>query len=116
MSSENGFALASLRKGHTVSITFVMTGNCVMQSKNKKAQNKSEHSYVARLAQQDCVVCDAPGPSEVHEFTQGQWFTSVPLCAECHRGQHGWHGTRDRWKNRKVDMLESINRAVARSM
>ena len=85
-----------------------------MRSKNKRAQTAAESRYVSKLAALDCVVCDAPGPSEVHEFRQGEWFTSVPLCSECHRGKDGWHGTRDRWTNRKVDMLDSINRAVGR--
>jgi len=112
----SGYGVAALGKALIEWITFVRIGSSGMWSKNKKQKTSLEHDYVARLAAQDCVVCGETGPSEVHEFEQGQWFTSVPLCAECHRGTHGWHGTRDRWKNRRVDMLESINRAVGRSL
>ena len=42
---------------------------------------------------------------EVHEPEQGLWFASMPLCTACHRGPEGWHGTRLRWKLRKVSEL-----------
>jgi hypothetical protein len=80
-----------------------------MQSKNKPAQTAAERRHVARVADLSCVVCDAPGPSEVHEPEQGLWFASMPLCAACHRGPDGWHGTRRRWTFRKMDELKAIN-------
>lgn len=85
-----------------------------MQSKNKKPPTASERSYIERLAEQSCVVCDF-GPVEIHEFEQGAWFASVPLCVPCHRGPDGWHGTRQRWTLRKMDMLKAINKAVGKA-
>lgn len=45
--------------------------NNVMQSKNKKPPSLIERDWIAMLAEQDCVVCGAAGPSQVHEFEQG---------------------------------------------
>jgi hypothetical protein len=80
-----------------------------VRSKNKPAQTKAEAAHTARVADLPCVVCKAIGPSEVHEPEQGLWFASMPLCAACHRGPEGWHGTRLRWKLRKVTELLAIN-------
>ena len=82
-----------------------------MHSKGKPAMNSSQRKYVSKLAELPCVVCGAHGV-EVHEFTQGAFFASVPVCPECHRGQDGWHGTRRRWALNRVDMVEAIDRAV----
>lgn len=83
-----------------------------MRSKNKPAQTKAEAAHAARLAEQPCVVCEEPGPSEVHEPEQGLWFASMPLCYACHRGPEGWHGTRLRWSLRKMTELKAINKAI----
>lgn len=84
-----------------------------MRSKSKPAQTKAEREYVALLAQMPCVVCDDDGPVEVHEPEQGLWHASMPLCVPCHRGPEGWHGTRLRWKLRRMDELKAINKTVA---
>jgi hypothetical protein len=80
-----------------------------MQSKNKKAPTAAERIRIARVAELPCVVCEASGPSEVHEPEQGLWFASMPLCAACHRGPDGWHGTRQRWTLRRRSELQAIN-------
>ena len=36
------------------------------------------------------------------------------LCANCHRGPDGWHGTRLRWKLRKFNELLAINETLRR--
>lgn len=80
-----------------------------MQSKNKPAPTRAERSRIERIAELPCVVCDEPGPSEVHEPEQGLWFASMPLCPACHRGPDGWHGTRKRWTLRRVNELQAID-------
>ena len=85
-----------------------------MKSKNKAAMTAKERAHVDKIAQQSCVVCDDSGV-EIHEFEQGQWFTAVPVCPACHRGPQGWHGTRQRWTMRKVDMLKAINETLRRA-
>jgi hypothetical protein len=83
-----------------------------VQSKNKRALTVAEKRHVQRVASLNCVVCDASGPSEVHEPEQSLWFASLPLCFECHRGKDGWHGTRARWTLRKVSELKAINSTI----
>lgn len=83
-----------------------------MQSKNKKAPTAAEARHIAQVANLHCVVCKASPPSEVHEPEQGMWWISMPLCAACHRGPEGWHGTRLRWKLRKVSELAAINSTI----
>ena len=61
----------------------------------------------------DCVVCEAAGPSECHEINQGQWFTSMPLCPDCHRGSlNGIHGQRRMWSVKKMDELAALNKTI----
>lgn len=81
-----------------------------MQSKNKKTMTAAERVHVARLAALPCVVCDEPGPSQVHEPEQGLWFASIPLCPACHTGPQGWHGTRVRWTLRRINELQAIDK------
>lgn len=78
-----------------------------MHSPNKPAQTADEAAYVAIVATLPCACCGGRG-EEVHEFQQGAWFGSCNLCVACHRGDDGWHGTRNRWKLRKMDMLQAI--------
>lgn len=85
-----------------------------MKSKNKPRQKAAESEHADALANMDCVVCDAPGPSEVHEPEQGLWFASMPLCFPCHRGPEGWHGNRLRWKLRRINELQAINKTIQR--
>ena len=60
-----------------------------MRSKNKPRQTAAEAAHAEIIASMDCVVCDHPPPSEVHEPEQGLWFVSMPLCPLCHRGPDG---------------------------
>lgn len=83
-----------------------------MRSKNKPAQTAKEKEHAAKLANLPCIVCGSQEGSEVHEPRQGMWYVSIPLCAACHRGSEGWHGTRLRWSLRKMDELKAINETL----
>jgi hypothetical protein len=83
-----------------------------VRSKNKPAPTAAEKRHIERLAALDCVICSAPGPSEVHEPEQGLWFVGLPLCPACHRGPEGWHGTRLRWTLRRINELQAINKTI----
>lgn len=86
-----------------------------MQTKNKRAPTVSERRHIARIARLPCSVCNAPPPSEVHEIRQGQWYTSVSLCTDCHRSPLlGLHGQRRAWTIRKMDELDALAVTVAR--
>ena len=80
-----------------------------MQSKNKKAPTAAEARHIALVKEMDCIVCGAKGPSDAHEPEQGMWWIAIPLCKLCHTGPKGFHGTRDRWKLRKMSELKAIN-------
>ena len=84
-----------------------------MFSKNKAKPTASERLHIARIKAMSCVICDASAPSECHEINQGQWFTSMPLCADCHRGSlNGIHGQRRLWNVYKMDELSALNETI----
>jgi hypothetical protein len=88
-----------------------------MQSKNKKAPTQAEKAHILRIKEMSCIVCDQTGPSECHEINQGQWFTSMPLCADCHRGsQNGIHGQKRMWNIKKMDELSALNETIKKLM
>lgn len=86
-----------------------------MQSRNKKAPTSAERDHIERVKSVACAVCDNPPPTECHEIKQGQWFTSVSLCADCHRGPIlGLHGQRRNWLIRKMDELDALAVTIQR--
>ena len=85
-----------------------------MNSKNKLPMTAAERRHVSSVTRLDCVVCEEPGPSEAHEPEQGMWWIAIALCPECHRGRHGWHGTRERWTNERMTELKAINETLRR--
>lgn len=88
-----------------------------MQSKNKKAPTVAERRHIERVKSLPCSVCDQHGPSDAHEIKQGQWFTAVALCKECHQGPlMGLHGQRRAWAIRKMDETDALAVTVQRLM
>lgn len=84
-----------------------------MQSRNKPSMTKDEREHVERIKDMPCGVCGTHGPSEAHELKQGQWFTSIPLCADCHRGSYnGIHGQARIWSVKKLDEQEVLNETI----
>ena len=81
-----------------------------MHSKNKKSMTNLEREHVTRIKEMGCIICNGGGPSEAHEIEQGQWFISLPLCSDCHRGvQNGIHGQKRMWNILKLDELKALN-------
>ena len=86
-----------------------------MMSKNKRKPTKAESEHIARIKEMSCVVCDAPGPSDCHEINQGDWFTSMPLCKDCHQGSlNGIHGQKRMWSVMKMDEMSALNETIRR--
>jgi hypothetical protein len=84
-----------------------------MFSKNKAKPTAGERLHIARIKAMSCVICDASAPSECHEINQGQWFTSMPLCADCHRGSiNGIHGQKRLWNVYKMDEIDALNETI----
>lgn len=86
-----------------------------MRSKNSPALTKAESAHVALVKMCGCVVCDASPPNEAHHIEQGQHFTVVAVCADCHSGSfNGWHGQRVMWRLKKLDELKALNLTLER--
>lgn len=88
-----------------------------MQSKNKKTPTYLEGLHIERVKWLPCSVCDAPAPSDCHEIKQGQWYSAVALCKDCHQGPLlGLHGQRRAWAIRKMDEVDALAVTVRRLM
>lgn len=78
---------------------------------------KTDREHLARVKSLPCSVCDAPGPSEAHHIQQGQQYTCVALCPDCHRGPIlGWHGQRRMWAIKKMEEIDALAVTVKRLM
>ena len=76
---------------------------------NSKNIPLAARRHLLKVKALDCSVCGAPGPSAAHHINQGQHYTCVALCRECHQGVHGWHGDKAYWRIRKMDELAALN-------
>lgn len=86
-----------------------------MFSKNKRKPSAEERVHILRVKSQPCSVCDAPGPSDAHEIKQGQWYTAIALCKDCHQDNLlGWHGQRRAWAIRKMDEIDALAVTIKR--
>lgn len=88
-----------------------------MWSKNKAKPTKAEAQHIEDVKALHCSVCDAPGPSEAHEPIQGEWWISIALCADCHRGSfNGLHGQKTMWRIKKLDEWTALAITIRRLM
>ncbi len=86
-----------------------------MRTKNAKSMTAAEEAHVERVKQLPCSVCNASGPSDAHHINQGQHFTTVALCKDCHQGAFaGWHGQKRAWRIAKMDELDALNVTLGR--
>ena len=88
-----------------------------MQSKNKLQPTAAERKHIASVKLLPCSVCNEPAPSHCHEIKQGQWFTSLALCEDCHTGGlNGLHGQKRMWKVMKMDEIDALAVTIERLM
>jgi hypothetical protein len=88
-----------------------------VRSKNQSPITKQEREHLAAVKDLPCSICDAPGPSDAHHINQGQHFTTIALCKDCHQGTKlGWHGEKLAWRVRKMDELAALNVTLRRLM
>jgi hypothetical protein len=71
--------------------------------------NASERRHLAKVKSLDCSCCGAIGPTSAHHIEQGQTFTCIPLCYDCHQGPQGIHGDKTLWRVMKTDELKCLN-------
>lgn len=84
-----------------------------MQSKNKPKPTVAEREHIERIKSMACGCCGNSGPSDAHEIEQGMWWTSIPLCRDCHMGSHnGIHGQKRIWAALKKDEMSVLNDTI----
>lgn len=82
---------------------------------NSKNINAKARAHLARIKEMACIVCEYPGPSDAHHIRQGDHFSCLPLCKDCHQGSHnGIHGRRAIWNAMKLDELGALNLLIER--
>lgn len=75
----------------------------------------AERKHVEKVKCLPCSVCDLHGPSDAHHIEQGQHFTVVALCKDCHQGLHnGWHGRKAMWAVREMNEMDALNITLKR--
>lgn len=73
----------------------------------------AERVHLARIKEMDCGVCGASGPSDAHHVEQHLQFICIPLCKDCHQGNHnGIHGRRSIWNVLKKTELSVLNDTI----
>ena len=86
-----------------------------MRTKNSKSLTAKERDWMLGVKSLPCSVCDLHGPSDAHHIKQGQTFTIVALCKECHQGAHnGWHGRKAMWAIKKMDDVDALAVTIER--
>ena len=84
-----------------------------LHSKNKPAITGEERNHILLIKGLPCALCEQPPPSECHEIEQSLWFTSIPLCPDCHRGSfNGLHGQKRMWDVLKMSELKALNQTI----
>ncbi len=86
-----------------------------MRTKNAARITPAESDHMAAVKLLPCSVCNTAGPSTAHHIVQGQHFTTVALCPDCHQGsENGWHGRKTMWRVMKLDELGALNITLGR--
>lgn len=88
------------------------------------SRKKQESDYLRRVKELDCVLCSLlgqaqSGVTEAHHIRTGHGlgdrasdFLTVALCVECHRGTHGFHGTKALMKIAKLSELDLLAETI----
>ena len=86
-----------------------------MRTKNAARITPKESAHMAAVKRLPCSVCNAPPPSAAHHIKQGQHFTTVALCDDCHQGsENGIHGRKTMWRVMKLDELGALDITLRR--
>lgn len=86
-----------------------------MRSKNSKSLTNAERAHIETIKNMPCSVCEDSGPCDAHHIKQGQHFSVIPLCKDCHQSPIlGWHGQKRAWSIRKMDELDALAVTIQR--
>lgn len=84
-----------------------------MRSKNSKAITRRESEHLALVKRVTCGWCDGHG-GYAHHIKQGNHWTTVGTCYECHQGPLGWHGDKTLMRIYKRDENDALNLTLDR--
>lgn len=87
-----------------------------MRSKNSKAISRAESEHLRKVKESGCAVCGAGTGAlvEAHHIRQGDHWTCIALCPDCHRGPMGIHGDKTLWRIHKLDEQGALNITLSR--
>lgn len=75
-----------------------------------------ERAHLAAVKSLSCGLCGKAGPSHAHHIVQGQQYTTIPLCHDCHQGPQGIHGYKTLWRIYRRDEMDVLNETIRRLM
>ena len=88
------------------------------------SRTKHESDYMGRVKSLPCVLCSLlgqpqSGVTEAHHIRTGHGmgdrasdFLTVALCVDCHRGTHGFHGTKALMRIAKLSEMDLLAETV----
>ena len=88
------------------------------------SRTKHQSDYMGRVKSLPCVLCSLlgqpqSGVTEAHHIRTGHGmgdrasdFLTVALCVECHRGTHGFHGTKALMRIAKLSEMDLLAETV----
>ena len=88
------------------------------------SRTKHESDYMGRVKSLSCVLCDLlgqpqSGVTEAHHIRTGHGlgdrasdFLTVALCVDCHRGPHGFHGTKTLMRIAKLTEMDLLAETI----
>jgi len=88
------------------------------------SRDKQASQYIGKVKQLECVLCSLLGQpqtsvTEAHHIRTGHGlgdrasdYLTVALCVDCHRGTHGFHGTKALMKIAKLSELDLLAETV----
>lgn len=86
--------------------------------------SQHESDYMGRVKSLSCVLCDLlgqpqSGVTEAHHIRTGHGlgdrasdFLTVALCVDCHRGTHGFHGTKTLMRIAKLSEMDLLAETI----
>jgi len=82
-----------------------------MRRKNSKPFTEHERAHLAVVKQLPCAWCGGHG-GYAHHIRQGDHFTCVATCWDCHQGPQGIHGDQTLMRIYKRDELQALNQTL----
>lgn len=84
-----------------------------MRSQNSEAITPREREHLRLVKLCACGWCDGAG-GFAHHTRQGDHWTTVGCCWDCHQGPMGWHGDRTLMRIYKRDEYDALNITLER--